>query len=196
MLAGRTMQKAYGKREKFVLTVKLIEGTDGRKMSKTYENCVYLDDSPKDMFGKLLRIEDKLITTYFECCTDVPVHRYKEIEQLMKEGENPKIFKMELAKAIVAMYHGKREADHAAEEFERVFHSKEVPEDIPEVSVKKGTLLIDVIVDQKLAPSKSEARRLFDQGGVKLNDKVINAIDAKAEKGILKVGKRRFLKLC
>lgn len=190
MLAGRTMQKAFGKREKFVLTTKLIEGTDGRLMSKTYNNCIYLEDPPNEMFGKVMSLEDELMETYFECCTHVLVHGYKEILK-----GNPRDAKMHLAHTIVTIYHGKSAADKAQKEFENVFQKGELPGDIPEVKAKKGSLLVDILVEQKIVSSKSEGRRLIAQNGIHLNDRVVASIDAKVEKGIVRVGKRKFLKL-
>src|SRR3989344_3497709 len=129
MLAGRTMQKAFGKREKFVLTTPLIEGTDGLKMSKSYENCVYLNDAPNDMFGKLMSINDNLMKTYFECCTDVDM---KEVQSILKG--NPRDAKAHLAREIVTMYHGKDAAKKAEEEFTSVFTEKGIPEEMPEMT--------------------------------------------------------------
>lgn len=195
MLAGRKLQTAMGKRDKFVLTTKLIEGTDGRKMSKTYDNCIWLEDSAKDMFGKTMRIKDELITTYMECCTDIPMKDIRGAEEHMKKGSNPKEFKVQLAKEIVKLYHGEVAAEKEAEQFEAVFHSGGVPEDIPQVKAKKGTGLLDFIVQEKLAPSKSEARRLIEQRAVTLDDTKITCIDAEVATGVLKVGKRKFVKI-
>ena len=196
MLAGRTLQKAYGKRDKFVLTTKLIEGTDGRKMSKSYENCIYLTDAPNEMYGRLMTIRDDLIPTYMECCTDIPMKDVQEAEKAIKNGStNPKELKMRLAREIVTLYHGKDAAVHAEQHFESVFKDKGVPDDVQEVSVKSGTSLIDVLVSEKIVSSKSEARRLIEQNAVKKDDTVITRVDAKAEEGIYKVGKRKFLKI-
>lgn len=190
MLAGRTLQTAMGKRDKFVLTTKLIEGTDGRKMSKTYNNCVYLDDGPEDMFGKVMSIKDDLMETYFECCTDVPL---SNVQKILKS--NPREAKARLALEITTLYHGAGAAQKASEHFTKVFTNKETPDDVTEVKVKKGTLVLDLLVSEKLAPSKSEARRLMEQGGVKLNDVAMTSLEATIEEGILKVGKRKFLKI-
>jgi len=191
MLCGRTLQKAFGKRDKFVLTTKLLVGADGRKMSKTYNNCIYLEDEPNDMYGKLMSVNDDLMETYFECCTDVPMD---EVKKILKG--NPKEAKQRLAREIVTLYHSEKDAAKAEEEFGRVFgKDKGLPDDISEAKVKKGTALIDVIVDNGLTGSKSEARRVIEQGGVKIDDKPITAIDAEAQPGILKVGKRKFLKI-
>ncbi|MSR86936.1 tyrosine--tRNA ligase [Candidatus Peribacteria bacterium] len=195
MLAGRTMQKAFGKRDKFVLTTPLIEGTDGRLMSKTYDNCIWLQDSPKDMYGKIMSMKDELILTYFNCCTDVPVQEIKEIEKGLKGKSNPKDAKMRLAREIVALYHGAEAAKHAEAEFTAVFSDHKLPEDIKEVKAEKGSGLLDLMVKEKLVTSKSEAKRLVEQGGVHLNDKKVVSITAKIEKGILKVGKRKFVRI-
>lgn len=190
MLAGRTMQRAFGKREKFVLTTPLIEGTDGRKMSKSYENCVYIDDEPNEMFGKLMSVNDELMETYFECCTDVAMD---EVKQIL--SGNPRDAKARLAHEIVTLYHGEKAAQKAASEFDSVFKDKGMPEDMPEVKVEQGSVLIDVLVDQKLVSSKAEARRLIEQNGIKVNEKTVTELDAVVEEGILRVGKRKFLKV-
>lgn len=189
MLCGRKLQKAYGKRDKFVLTTKLIEGTDGRKMSKTYNNCIYLDDKPSEMFGKVMRVEDSLMATYFECCTDVPLDEVKKI--LKGDARSAKI---RLAREIVTMYHGAEGAEGAEVHYNQAAAGG-VPEDAPEVKAKKGTLLIDFLVEQKLIASKSEGRRMIEQGGVKHNDAVVDSIEAVVEEGEYKIGKRKFVKI-
>ncbi len=195
MLAGRTLQKAFGKRDKFVLTTKLIEGTDGRKMSKTYDNCIWLEDSAKDMYGKLMSIKDELIVPYLECVTEMPMAEVKEIEKGLKAKMNPKEAKMHLAREVVSLYHGADAAKHAEGEFTAVFTKHELPEDMKDVKAEKGSGLVDLMMKEKLVTSKSEARRLIEQGGVHLNDKKVTSIDAKVEAGVLKVGKRKFVKL-
>ena len=190
ILCGRTLQAAYGKREKFALTTRLIEGTDGRKMSKTYNNCVYLEDEPADMFGKVMSVKDDLMETYFECCTDVSMTEVKTIL-----SGKPRDAKARLAREIVTLYHGQEAAAKAEESFNRVFKDKGLPEDIPEIKVKKGTPLVDVLVSSKLVASKSEVRRLIEQGGVKMNNKVVQSIEQGIEEGVLQVGKRKFLKI-
>lgn len=195
MLAGRKLQTAFGKRDKFVLTTKLIEGTDGRKMSKTYDNCIYVTDSPADMYGKTLSIKDELITVYMECCTDIPMSEIKDAEKQMKKGANPKDFKVRLAKELVTMYHGKDAAEKAEQGFTNMFKKGEAPEDMPELKVKKGVLLIDALVESKLVTSKSEAKRLIEQKGITVNDQIVTEMDAKAASGVVKIGKRKFLRL-
>ncbi len=195
MLCGRKLQKRYGKRDKFVLTTKLLEGTDGRKMSKTYDNCIWLEDSPEEMYGKLLRVKDDLIVSYLELATELPLSEVKELEKQLKKGVNPKEIKMRLAREVTALYHGKDAAAHAEAEFTNVFTKHELPEDMPEIKAKKGSTLVDLIVENKLASSKSEARRLMEQGAVKLDDEVIKDFAAAAKPGVLKVGKRKFAKI-
>lgn len=195
MLCGRKLQKIYKKREKFILTTKLIEGTDGRKMSKTYDNCIWLEDSANDMFSKVMRIEDRLITTYMECCTDLPMSEIAEAEKRMKKGENPMDSKKQLAREIVRLYHGDAAADAAAGEFTSVFSEGNLPEDMPEITAKKGESLLDLLLRAKLIPSKSEGRRLIEQGGIHLNNKVVRSIDVAPEEGTVKVGKRKFARI-
>ena len=195
MLAGRTMQKAMDKREKFIITLPLLEGLDGRLMSKSYHNCVYLDDEPSDMYGKLMSLNDDLITKYMQHCTDIPIPEIKAAAKAMETGGNPKEYKMRLAHEVVKMYHDASTADKAQKEFEAVFKEGGIPDDIAEVKMKKGTMLIDLLVDQKLIASKSDGRRLIEQGGVKKEDVVIGTVEAEVEVGVYKVGKRKFLRV-
>jgi tyrosyl-tRNA synthetase len=196
MLCGRKLQKKYGKRDKFVLTTKLIEGTDGRKMSKTYDNCIWIEDSAEDMYGKIMSMKDELIVPYFECVTEVPMEEIAEIEKLLKKkSTNPRDIKMRLAREVVALYHGGRAAKEADENFTNVFSNKGIPEDMKELKAEEGMLLVDFLVKHKLQKSKSEARRLIEQGGLKLNDATVTHLDAKVVPGILKVGKRIFVKV-
>jgi tyrosyl-tRNA synthetase len=182
MLAGRTLQQALGKRDKFVLTTKLIEGTDGRKMSKTYNNAVYLDDVPSDMYGKLMSVKDELVETYFETLTSVPT---SEVQRIL-EG-HPKEAKQRLAKEIVTLYHGADAAEKAAAGFMK-------PDDAPEVSVTRGTKLRDVA--DKLEVSISELRRLVEQGAIEVvGGEKVSSIDTELTNSTLKVGKHRFLKV-
>src|SRR3989344_3971903 len=190
MLCGRKLQKIYGKREKFVLTTKLLEGTDGRKMSKTYDNCIYLTDSANDMFGKLMSVNDDLMETYFECCTNVDL---SEVKKIVKG--NPREAKARLAREIVALYHGADAAEKAEAAFTNVFTGKGIPEDIKEVKVKKGTLLVDVLVKEGLVSSKSEAKRLIEQKGMKMNDVLVESMEEKVTEGVVRVGKRKFLRI-
>lgn len=195
ILAGRTLQKAYGKRDKFVLTMKLIEGTDGRKMSKTYDNCIYLTDPPGEMYGKVLSIKDDLIVPYMECCTDIPRAEIAEVEHAIAGGENPKIAKMRLARELVTMYHDKTAAEAAQQEFDNVFTKGQVPDEMPAYVATRDESITDIIVASGFTASKAEARRLITQKAVHLNDVPILTIETTATDGVLRVGKRKFLRL-
>ena len=197
MLLGRKLQKIYNSKEKFILTTPLLIGLDGRKMSKTYNNTVNLTDTPEDMHGKLMSLRDKLIIHYFELCTDVSL---KEIQKLKKQVKtSPRDTKMLLAREIVALYHGKEKAKKAEKAFDRVFRKKEFPANIPVVRIKKTAVTaVDLLIQTKLVASKSEARRVLEQGGVKIGGRVVKNRDERIrmKKGIIvQVGKRRFAKI-
>jgi tyrosyl-tRNA synthetase len=179
MLAGRTLQNAYGKREKFVLITPLIEGTDGRKMSKSYNNCVFLDDSPTEMFGKLMSVRDELVKSYFESLTDIPM---TEAENII--SGHPKEAKMRLAFEITKLYHGEAAAQKAQEDFDNAFSKGGVPEEMLTVKINKNTPLVDILLAQGLVSSKTEFNRLQKDGA-------INEIDI----GVYKIGKHRFIKI-
>jgi tyrosyl-tRNA synthetase len=190
MLAGRHLQKVFNKREKFVLTTRLIEGTDGRKMSKSYNNCVYLEDTPNDMYGKIMSVHDNLLETYFECTTNVLVDDVKELIQ-----NDPKEAKMQLAREIVTMYHGADDAVKAEEYWVSTFSKKEIPDEIPTLCPTSFNL-IDVLVESKATSSKSEARRVIDEKGVKVNGEVVTDIHYTLKQDdILQKGKMFFLKI-
>lgn len=194
LLAGRTLQKRYGQKEQNILTTDLIEGTDGRKMSKTYKNAIYLLDDPCEKYGKIMSIKDDLIERYLLMLTDVPE---KEIKKIIKKG--PREAKGILAYEIVKRYHGEKEAKNAEEDFSTKFIKKEIPNNMPEAKLAYLTQpLADILVDSNLCSSKSEARRLIEQGGVKVDGACIGEREAVIEptKGmIIQVGKRKFIKV-
>ncbi|MDB5225635.1 MAG: tyrosyl-tRNA synthetase [Candidatus Adlerbacteria bacterium] len=183
ILAGRHLQQAFGKRDKFVLTTRLIEGTDGRKMSKTYDNAVYFDDAPSDMYGKLMSIKDELVATYFETLTDVPTD---EVQKIL-EG-HPKEAKMRLAREIVTKYHSKDAAEKSEQDWTNTFSQGGVPADVPTVAAGKLRDIVDGL-------STSELRRLVDAGAVSYVEtgEKITSIDAEVS-GVIRIGKHRFLK--
>lgn len=185
MLAGRHLQQALGKRDKFVLTTRLIEGIDGRKMSKSFNNCIYLDDAPNDMYGKLMAIKDELVRTYFECMTAIPM---SEVESIL--AGHPKDAKMRLAREIVGMYHSAALATKAEESWVNTFSKGEVPQDVPEVGAGK---LRDIVSDV----SMSELRRLVEQGAVSYMEsgEKVTSIDTEITSGTLRIGKHRFIKI-
>lgn len=200
MLCGRKLQKVFGKRDKFVLTTKLIEGTDGRKMSKTYQNCIYLTDSANEMYGKVMSVQDKLILLYMECATRMSVDEIEKHKQAMESGENPRNIKMRLARELVTMYHSSEAAQEAEAEFVKIFQKKDKPTDIAEQSLPEGEYgIVDLVVAVGFAPSKNEARRLVEGGGVSLDD--VRVVDTKMKvtltktPQLLQVGKRHFVKV-
>ncbi len=198
LLVGRKIMEEHGLKPQIVMTMPLIEGTDGKqKMSKSYGNYIAFNDSPKDMFGKLMSIPDELIIKYMRLLTDIPREKIEEYERAMKEKRiNPRNVKMELAHWITAFFHGKEVADKEKEEFIRVFSKKELPDEMPEVPFEKGEKLVDFLVRIGAVPSKSEAKRLIKQGAVRLEGEKITDINATVEKpGVLKVGKRKFYRL-
>lgn len=182
ILAGRHLQRVLGKRDKFVLTTKLIEGTDGRKMSKTYGNCIYLEDVPADMYGKIMSMADEPVAVYFEACTRVPM---EEVAKILKG--HPRDAKARLAREIVALYHGEDAARRAEEGFMK-------PDAAPELAVAPGTKLRDIA--GALGVSMSELRRLVEQGAIEtaVGEK-LTSIDTELKNTTLKVGKHRFFKV-
>jgi tyrosyl-tRNA synthetase len=194
MLVGRELQKKINNKEKYVMTCNMITGVDGRKMSKTSGNCIWIEDSAKEMFGKIMSMPDGSIFDYFELLTRVSM---EEIEDLKKI--NPRDAKAMLAKEIVKMYHGEKEAEIAEKEFEKVFRDKEIPSDISEIKIAEKDLnILDLLMRAKLVSSKTEARRLIEQGGVRINQEVKKnwKEDIKVSSGvIIQAGKRKFVKI-
>ena len=200
MLIRRELQRKMKNREKLVLTVPMVLGIDGNQMSKTSGNCVWLSDSPKEMFGRIMSIPDKLIVPYFEMLTNIPIDLVKQYKKQLKlKKVNPMILKEELGFEIVQMYHSKRKAKIAQSEFTRVFKQKKLPQKIVKVTVKQKTInILDLLVKTKLVSSKTEAKRLILQKGIKIDGKVEKDWKAivKTKKGqVIQVGKRRFAKI-
>jgi len=198
MLAGRTLLRSYKNKEKFVLTTPLIEGLDGRKMSKSYGNTIDITDGPNDMLGKVMSMADDLIIKYFLLCTDVPLKEIDEIDKGLKAGDNPRDAKVRLAREIVALYHSMDLANVAEQEFVNIFKKGGVPDDISEFEINGDRNIIDLLELCKLIDSRADAKRLIAQGGVKIDDKKIDDLKmiVHLEKGmIIQVGKRRFAKI-
>lgn len=190
--AGREIQKMFGQSEQDIITLKMLNGLDGRKMSTSWGNIVTIVDEPQDMFGKIMSIQDELMPDYFELCTRVPIDEVKKIA-------NPRDAKARLAKEIVAMYHGKDVAEKAEEEFNKVHRDKEIPSEIPIFKTDKENYpILDLLFDAKLADSKSEAQRLVEGGGVEINKKKITnwREEVRIEDGmVIQAGKRKFVKI-
>lgn len=196
MMRGRDLMKDYKNKEKFVITTKLLENSKtGKKlMSKSEGGYVALDDSAGEMFGKIMALPDEAIIPCLMLCTVISA---KEVEKY--KNINPRDAKAGLAREIVAIYHGKKEAEKAEKEFNKIFKKKEIPSDISEVRVKEKELnILDLLVKTKLVSSKSEAKRLVEQGGVKIDKQVKKDWKEKIKTKpglVLQVGKRKFAKI-
>jgi tyrosyl-tRNA synthetase len=171
MMAGRTLMKELKQKEKFVITGQLLLGTDGRKMSKSFNNYIGINDTPKDMYGKIMSIRDELIGDYFRLCTDVSLDALDTIHaELAKPETNPRDLKMRLARLVTTEYHGEQAAQTAESGFVAQFQKGEMPEDMPECVVDAATAtLIDLLTAAGLAASRGEAKRLVQQGGVRVD---------------------------
>ncbi len=200
LLVGRELQIEYGQEPQVVITLPLLEGTDGvRKMSKSYGNYIGINDKPFDMFGKVMSIPDTLIFKYFELLTDLPLDEIESLKRSIEEGANPRDIKAKLASEIVSFFYGKDEAVKANEEFDRIFKHKELPEEMEEKKVKKGEYnLVNLLVELGVMPSKSEVRRLIQGGGLYINGERVldvNHIIKLDGEVVIKLGKRKFVKI-
>lgn len=202
MQAGRTLQKDLRQKDSFVMTNVLLEGTDGRKMSKTWGNAIWLDDTPEDMYAKVMAITDELIVKYFDLATNVPSREVEEMKRLLENGEHPMKAKKKLASIIVTELHNAEKAKKAAEYFEKTVQKDEIPTDIPIIKVSGSQKSIaEVLVETNLAASKTDAKRLIEQGGVMVENEKINDWNlpfdtlVKNDETLIQVGKRRFVKV-
>ncbi|MEA3304251.1 MAG: tyrosine--tRNA ligase [Patescibacteria group bacterium] len=199
MLAGRTLQENAGQRKQAVITVPILEGTDGvEKMSKSLGNYIGVMDSPKDIFGKTMSITDALICKYFRLATDVSEEDIAQMQSEMDGGANPRDYKIRLAKELVTMYHDAASADKEEQEFISVFANKNKPTDIETTEFSENSMgLLSLIVHLGFAGSNGEARRLVQGGGVKLDDVKLSdpkiEITFTSDPQLLQVGKRKFM---
>ena len=204
LLIGREIQREYGQPSQVALTMPILVGLDGeRKMSKSFGNYVGINEPPGEMFGKLMSVSDLLMWSYYELLTDLSSRDIVRLQGEVKDGVvHPMDAKMQLAHSIVAGFHGEAAARRAAEEFRRVFRNREAPEDaprrlLPRCEPKRLTALL---VELKLAPSRSEAERLIKQGGVEIDGQrvadVKREIDlSKSAEFLLRAGKKKFLRI-
>jgi tyrosyl-tRNA synthetase len=203
LLMGRNLQREYGQEPQVALITPLLEGTDGvQKMSKSLGNYVGIDESPSEMFGKLMSISDELMWRYYELLTDLSSGEINWMRDRAEHGEdNPRDFKAGLAKRVISDFHSDEDADAAEQDFIRRFRNKETPDEIEERTVSAGVRkLAALLVETGLAPSMAEARRLIEQGGVRLDgERVSNTsteIEVDDERApLIQVGKRRFLRV-
>ncbi len=200
LLVGRDIMREYGLEPQDVLTVPLLVGTDGTlKMSKSYGNYIAVNDPPEEMFGKLMSIPDHVLGDYLRLLTDIPDSEIDQILERMAEGTlNPRDVKELLAVTIVTDLHSAADAERARQHFHRVHRLRELPEDIPEIAVPARARVLDLVVRAGFARSNNEARRLINQGGVRLDgqraDDPERVIELTAPV-VLQVGKRRFARL-
>jgi tyrosyl-tRNA synthetase len=203
LLMGRNLQREFDQEPQVIMTMPLLEGLDGvNKMSKSLNNYIGITEPPDEMFGKVMSISDDLMWRYYELLTDTSIDEINALKLKCQSGaENPRDLKVNLAKALISDFHSQQSAEKAEEEFKRRFVQKEMPDEIEQMTVSSGVhKLSDLLTSTGLAASKGEARRLIEQGGVKINGE--KAASASAEIAIttgdglvLQVGKRRFLRV-
>jgi len=201
LFVGRDLQKSYGQETQIVVTVPLLEGTDGvNKMSKSYGNYVGIDEPPEVMFGKLMSISDELMLKYYELLSDITIDELKHLKEGILSGKlHPRDVKVNFAKEMVERFHGEHAALSAHEAFEKVFKNREIPEDIEVVNLKKEEVekwLPKLLLNMGMVPSTTEGKRMINQGGVSINgEKVTTEEIPPGDELVIKVGKRKFKKL-
>jgi len=204
LLVGRELQQNVGMAPQQCFIMPILRGTDGKmKMSKSLNNYISINEAPNDMFGKIMSIPDDLIISYFEWLTDVPTKEIKEMQKTLEaNSSNPMQLKKQVASLIVADLHDKKASINSRTFFEETIQKKNTPENIPEytinhISKNPDMKLANILVAAKLTSSTGEARRLIIQGAVKLNDITVtkNLLESQIKPGILKVGRRKYLKL-
>ena len=200
LLVGRDLQREYGQEPQVVITMPIIEGTDGvQKMSKSLNNYIGIMEEPEEMFGKIMSIPDSLILKYYELLTDLDQEQLSRLGAEL-ESANPSLIKRRLAKEIISIYHNPDLAAAAEQKFDLVFKRKEIPDDIPLYSIAQPEIaLVQVLTDSQIVSSKKEARRQIKQGAVSLNGSKVTdefrVLNSQSDAIVIKVGKRRFLKV-
>jgi len=199
LLLARALQKEYDLSPQITITMPLIEGTDGvDKMSKSYNNFIAFNDTPDDMYGKILSIPDELILKYFSLVVNLLPKELADYKLMLKMNKiNNRDLKRKLAREIIKIYYNEKISSQAELNFDRIFIKKDIPEDIPTFKLSGEMKLVDIIYDSKTVQSKSEIKRLIKQGAVKINDLTILDIShviSNDSDTIIKVGKRRFVK--
>jgi tyrosyl-tRNA synthetase len=194
--AGRIIQEHYGMPKQSIITFEMLDGTDGRKMSTSWGNIITIVDEPFDMFGKIMATHDDLIIKYFLLTTDTSLEDIQGIENELKNGANPKDIKMRLANELVTMYHTEKDAALAKNSWIETFSKGGIPETIPEIITTTDKEIVDLLIEQGIITSKTEWRRLVEDGAVSEAEGVsITDVKEKARNVILKIGKKRFMKI-
>jgi tyrosyl-tRNA synthetase len=200
LLMGRQLQREYGQEPQVAFTMPILVGTDGvQKMSKSLGNYIGITESPEEIYGKTMSIGDDLMPEYYRLATSLPSAEIEAIlDNLKNEKLHPRDAKMRLAREIVALYHGTEAAAAAEERFKQVFQKGEMPTEMPDFAFKGPLNIINAMVDANLAPTKSEARRLIQQNGVKIDGETVASIELELTAGlaaVLQVGKRKFARI-
>jgi tyrosyl-tRNA synthetase len=204
LLVGRELQKTVGQEPQCILTMPILEGLDGvQKMSKSLDNYIALEDTPRDMFGKTMRVNDELMLRYYELLTDISIEGLSALRSDLNKGaKHPRAVKVELGRLIVERFHGAEAAGRAVEEFDRIFVNKGLPDEIPvkSVSAQSGLWICKLMVEAGLTASSSEARRLIEgraveRDGEKIADPQLKVDLAAGESFILKAGKKKFVRV-
>jgi tyrosyl-tRNA synthetase len=198
-LAGRELMEQMNMVPQDILLVPLIPGTDGRKMGKTFNNTIDILMPPFEMYSKVLSMSDDVMPLYFEVLTDMPLEEIAEIRRAMAGGSaNPMDFKMRLAREIVAQFHSPGAAVAAEAEWIKRFREREIPGEIPEHVIAAPITIVDLLADARLAASKSEARRLIDGGGVRVDGEKVEGYDrliSPSSPVVVQVGRRKFVRV-
>ncbi len=201
LIAGRKVQKYYNQEPQDIVTFELLLGIDGRKMSSSWGNGIYITDTPNEMFTKVMAVKDEFIMDYFRLATDISILEIEEYKQSLANGDNPRDIKLDLAMSIVGRYYGVEEVNKAREYFEQLFTKQEIPTDVPTISAEKiEDRRLFAVLAQVFAMSNSEAKRAIQDGGVKVNQEVIADVFYELDFGnnqeyILQKGKKNIIKI-
>ena len=201
LLVGRDLQREYNQEPQSIITLPLLEGTDGvEKMSKSYDNYIAIDDSPEDMYGKIMSINDSMILKYYKLAVFADREKIESVKILLEDNSNnPRDIKRSLAKDLVERYYSAEKAESAETAFDQIFVKKDNPDNMPSYNLSSKVSLVDILLSENLIASKGEGKRLINQNAVKIDGKVCSDINLAISPSdtdiIIKVGKRRFLRI-
>jgi len=202
LLVGRELQRDYGQEPQVVITVPILEGLDGvKKMSKSLDNYIAIDEDPDDMFGKIMSISDELMWRWFELLSFIPEEEIAKLKTEMDSGKNPRDIKFVLAEELVDRFHNEGDGKKCKDTFLKRFQKGQMPDDIESIQVDiegDSILLVNLLKDANMIASVSEGNRLIEQGGIKINSEKVEDQKLEVNKGsenIYQVGKRKFLKI-